>query len=288
MEKNLNDLKLLDGTKYIHAANYIQKYKNYNELSAIQKKALDLLLPQYRKFLEGNKKLSGHTKDIIQKRTMLLNTYFDYITNNGFDNTFTAQSKFRPTIMEEFMYIVFADLIDQIKSKISDSNDNLKLGGTKAYTNLYFAAKNLEEFVREPKIGVNQKDQDFAIFRPITLNIENTGNIQTNLPIVAIENKTYIDKTMLEGSIATAEKIKSGNPYSLFIIVTETYEVDLSVDPAYSRIDQIYVLRKSKRRDGRQQIYHEVVFDLVDNIYNHLIRNWSDIEQKMRDTGRII
>lgn len=288
MEKNLNDLQLLDSSKFIHAANYIQKYRNYSELNANQKHALDLLLPQYRKFLEGNIKLKGHSLDVITKRTTLLNTYFDYITNNGFDNTFTAQSKFRPTIMEEFMYIVFADLISDIKNKIKDNNDSLKLGGTKAYTNLYFAAKNLKEFVREPKIGVNQKDQDFAIFRPITLNIENTGNIQTNLPIVAIENKTYIDKTMLEGSIATAEKIKSGNPYSLFIIVTETYEVDLSVDPAYSRIDQIYVLRKSKRRDGRQPIFSEVVFDLVENIYQHLIRNWSDIEQKMRDTGKII
>ena len=288
MEKNLTDLKLLDSSKFIHAANYIQKYKNYNDLNVNQKRALDLLLPNYRKYLEGNKKLNGHSLDVISKRTALLNTYFDYITQNDFDNTFTAQSKFRPTIMEEFMYIVFADLLNEIKTKIKDDNDGLKLGGTKAYTNLYFAAKNLKEFVREPKIGVNQKDQDFAIFRPITLNIENTGNIQTNLPIVAIENKTYIDKTMLEGSIATAEKIKSGNPYSLFIIVTETYEVDLSVDPAYSRIDQIYVLRKSKRRDGRQPIYSDVIFDLVSNIYQHLVRNWSDIEQKMRDTGKII
>lgn len=288
MEKNLDDLKFLDSSKFIHAANYIQKYKNYSDLNAEQKSALDLLLSKYRKYLDGNKNLKGYSHDIIIKRTELLNTYFDYITQNGFDNVFTAQSKFRPTIMEEFMYIIFADLINDVKTKIKDDKNGLKLGGIKAYTNLYFAAKNLKEFVREPKIGVNQKDQDFAIFRPITLNIENTGNIQTNLPIVAIENKTYIDKTMLEGSIATAEKIKSGNPYSLFIIVTETYEVDLSVDPAYSRIDQIYVLRKSKRKDGRQPIYADVILDLVDNIQKHLVRNWSDIEQKLRDTGKII
>jgi hypothetical protein len=43
---------------------------------------------------------------------------------------------------------------------------------------------------------------------------------------------------MLEGSIATAEKIKYGNPYSLFFVVTERYAVDLSIDPVYSKIDQ--------------------------------------------------
>ena len=77
------------------------------------------------------------------------------------------------------------------------------------------------------------KDQDFAIYREFDLKInDKIHNIR--IPIVAIENKTYIDKTMLEGIIATAEKVKNGNPYSRFVVVSENYDVDLSVDPSYS------------------------------------------------------
>ena len=39
-----------------------------------------------------------------------------------------------------------------------------------------------------------------------------------------------------------------GNPYALFFIVTENYDVSLDVDPAYSRIDQVFVLRKCTRK----------------------------------------
>ena len=103
-----------------------------------------------------------------------------------------------------------------------------------------------------------------------------------NVPVVSIECKTYIDKTMLEGSIATAEKIKSGNPYCLFLVVTEWYDVSYEVDPAYSRIDQIYVLRKQKRKANKNNpINYTVVNDLLE-------RDWSNIEQKLTETGKIL
>lgn len=288
MKKYLNILNTIDPQKHIHASNYILKFKNYQKFNASEQQALNHLLPEYLNFYKKNHEISGYGNAEIISRTTALNTYFDFISSNGYDNMFTAQSKFRPTIMEEFMFILFNDLIKDVKIQINDTADLLKIGGTKAYTNLYFSATNLKGFIDDPQIGVNQKDQDFAIYRPISINIENSVNIKANLPVVAIENKTYIDKTMLEGSIATAEKIKSGNPYSLFIIVTETYDVDLNVDPAYSRIDQIYVLRKGKRKNNNNPIFSDVIIDLAENIKSHLIRNWSDIEQKMTNLGKII
>jgi hypothetical protein len=285
MVDKINFLEQIDHSNYIHAANYLQKFKQYDTLKKRQQEALDDLLIKYSKFYKGNLEIIGYGKNEIKKRTKLLNDYFNYYKDN-YDNFFTAQGKFRSTIIEEFMYVLFKDLISDIKIKIKDETDSLKMGGTKAYTNLYFSAKNLKNFIVNPQIGVNQKNQDFAIYRPITLNIKDAGTIQANLPVVAIENKTYIDKTMLEGSVATADKIKAGNPYSLFIIVTETYDVDLSVDPAYSRIDQIYVLRKGK--DRNVPIFYDVLNDLVENVNNHLVRNWSDIENKMKKYGKII
>jgi hypothetical protein len=94
---------------------------------------------------------------------------------------------------------------------------------------------------------------------------------------------------MLEGSIATADKIKNGNPYCLFLVVTETYDVSYEVDPAYSRIDQIYVLRKSKRRsDENHLIDYNVVQDLFNFVKAHLLRDWSSIEKKLKQEGKIL
>ena len=170
------------------------------------------------------------------------------------------------------------------------SDDFLKLGSVKAYTNLYFKARNASDFINAPQIGINQKDQDFSIYRTLNLRVEDQS-FNTNIPIISLENKTYLDKTMLEGSIATAEKIKSGNPYSFFGIVTETYDVSFDVDPAYSRIDQIYVLRKSKRREADRNslpICSDVVIKLFDDSKHHFEKEWSDIENKLNDIGTII
>lgn len=100
--------------------------------------------------------------------------------------------------------------------------------------------------------------------------------------------KTFIDKTMLDGIIATAEKVKSGNPYSMFVSVTETYDVAFGVDPAYSRIDQIYVLRKTTRKAAWANINADVVLRMFHEIQAHLERPWSDVRTRLNQEGVII
>lgn len=289
-EEILVFFKTLDLTVYKHVSNIITKYKNWNKLSAIQKLALPNIAREYYNFVIGNLEIVGYSVENIIERTQLLNDYYNYINVNNYDNVFTAQGKFRSTILEEFMYILFKDLINEEKEKIENSDDLLKVGSIRAYTNLFFSGTNFENFVEHPQIGIHQKDQDFAIYRPIDITVGNSNSMRTNLPIVAIENKTYIDKTMLEGSIATAEKIKSGNPYSLFFIVTENYDVDLRIDPIYSKINQIYVLRKSKRGNNLPilPVYADVLIDLVTEVKEHLTRNWSDVSAKLTNTGKIL
>jgi len=92
---------------------------------------------------------------------------------------------------------------------------------------------------------------------------------------------------MYEGSVATAEKIKRGNPYSLFLIVTETYEVASNVDPAYSEIDQIYVLRKQSQRENRRAIQSDIVEDLYKRVEQHLSGSWRDVDTKIK-SGKLI
>ena len=270
----------------IHGNNILAKINDNRKIDVIEK-----VIPQYNIFKAFNNALIGYSDDIIAQRVDSLNVYYDYLKENSYDTEYTSQSKFRSTILEEFMYYIFRDFLNEKKADIEDGgNDVLKLGSIKAYTNLYFKAKNIVEFINAPQIGINQKDQDFSIFRTLKLKVENKS-FNTNIPIISLENKTYLDKTMLEGSIATAEKIKSGNPYSFFGIVTETYDVSFDVDPAYSRIDQIYVLRKSKRRDAEREnepIYSEVFISLFNDSKYHFERDWSNIEAKMNNRGTIM
>ena len=276
----------LNSSYLIHGNNILAKINDNRKIDVIES-----VIPKYNIYKSVNENLIGYTDEIIIERVESLNNYYDYLKSNSYDTAYTSQSKFRSTILEEFMYYIFRDFLNEKKDGIeSDGSDVLKLGSIKAYTNLYFKAKNAIEFINSPQIGINQKDQDFSIYRTLKLKVENK-DFNTNIPIISLENKTYLDKTMLEGSIATAEKIKSGNPYSFFGIVTETYDVSFDVDPAYSRIDQIYVLRKSKRREAERNnepIHAEVFINLFNDSRYHFERDWSDIENKMNNSGVII
>jgi hypothetical protein len=55
--------------------------------------------------------LNGFSDEIITERVKYLNDYYNYYNANGYDNVFTSQGKFRSTILEEFMFILFKDYI---------------------------------------------------------------------------------------------------------------------------------------------------------------------------------
>ena len=273
---------LSENKNYIHASNIRTKLKGKNSNEANDLKKL------YENYIQKIKQINhnGNEEKIISEKVKFLNAYYEDFDRGNFGNIFSSQSKLRSTILEEFLCILFEDLICKKQEELK--TENLKAGGVKAYSNLYFSSENLKQFVISPIIGINQKDQDYAIYRSLNLVVNGQISKEINLPIVSIEAKTYIDKTMLEGSIATAEKIKSGNPYAKFFMVAETYEVDQSVDPAYSRIDQIYVLRKSSTRSSTTPIDFNVVHSLYADVKNHLNRDWGNIKQKLSAFGKVI
>jgi hypothetical protein len=265
---------------HIHGKNILAKIKNYRgKGSNIYKKAIHL----YKRWKLQNENIMGSTLKAIKNKVRFLNNYMDKISEI---EIFSSQSKYHSSVLEEFFYYLFSDLINNINRPKRSAN-KIMLGGIRAYSNLYFAPKSIYEFKKTSSIKVNVKDQDFSIYRNVKLTAE---DIETtlNVPVVSIECKTYIDKTMLEGSIATAEKIKNGNPYCLFIVVAETYSVSFDVDPAYSRIDQIYILRKSKDTSKSSKIDYHVVCDLFKYVKKHISRDWSNIKNKLLNNGKII
>ncbi len=268
-----------------HASNVLTKCgscKNQKEYEA-----LSLLLPEYVNYLHKILEINSYDEKSIKKKVRLLNGYYNFMHENNLENSFSSQGKFRPTILEEFLFILFKDYIEEIKDNI-DKDDVLNSGSVKAYSNIYFKAKNFKEFVKSPVIGVNEKDQDYAIYRTFDISVNKRTSLNIRIPAVAIEAKTYIDKTMLDSIIATAEKIKSGNPHTRFVAVAERYDVSYAVDPAYSRIDQIYVLRKSMRKGEWQEIDEKVICTLFDDTIAHLERPWADIETKIKKEGLVM
>lgn len=270
----------------VHANNICVKL-NAKDLSASQRNALCVIVPAYLRYITANLNLKGFTSDVVRQRVAMLNEY--YTTFFPYNTTFSSQGKLRSTILEEFIYLLFKDLVCFYKHKFEDTDDVLKLGSVKAFTNIYLTTNGFKGFLHDVEVAVNQKDQDFAIYRPLHMEI-NGKSFSINMPALAIEVKTYLDKTMYEGAVATAEKIKSGNPYTLFFVVTETYDVSFDVDPAYSRLDQIFVLRKSKRvKVGTPPpIDEQVTIKIMEMARTHFERSWSSIEEKMKSSGTLI
>ena len=254
-------------SKHIHASNIFAKLVKNDNIIFL----LDCAI-KYKEFHE-NFSINNLTKAVNE-----WNKYLNYVQQH---NPFTAQSKFEPTILEECMYRLFANI----------ENEKIKIGNIKAYSNLFFSPLNYSDFQEKSTVKINSKDQDFAIYKQVNLKIsDNDSVIDTFIPVVAFECKTYLDKTMLEGSIATAEKIKNGNPYCRFCIVTEYYEVDKKVDIKHSRIDQIYVLNKDAKRKNSHQsnISVEVIRLLCNDTQKHLESQWSDVEQNIKNKGIVL
>lgn len=283
---NYIDIQANNHRQLCHASNLMRKWHE-GRMTKNQTEAWLNIIDQYYNYIKFNFSLAGYDDQTINKRVVALNKYYNFFYDNKYDNIFTSQGKLRPTILEEFMFLLFRDYVNDLKKKYNDNGNVIDSGSAKAYTNLYFTSSNFQNFIESPTIEINVKDQDFAIYRDFSLNI-NGKNKTIKIPVVAIENKTYIDKTMLEGIISTAEKIKTGNPYALFIAVSENYDVDLTVDPAYSRIDQIYVLRKCRRKEAWTNIDSAVVHKVFKHVQQHIERPWSDVESKMRNEGIII
>jgi len=66
--------------------------------------------------------------------------------------------------------------------------------------------------------------------------------------------------------------------------VLSTYEVSLDVDPKYSSIDQIYVLRKENRNNP---IFDSIVWDLFKFVKSHINSDWYNVKERIR-IGKMI
>lgn len=314
-----------DRNPLVHGSNLEQKEAHRTKYrDSDSKKYLKEIRAEYDKWHDYNIKLVGPTSTptdnddtILTQRVELLSTYKDFLDQQHYAEKFDSRSNLHSSVLEEFLYYLFKDLV-------RDFGENALIGKSHTFKDIFFVPPKYSEMLKRPYARIEKKDHDFVIGATIQVSFESapppeqdenpgekltlvkeepenysqvkvTGNTETHIfdiPVVAIECKTYLDKTMLEGSSRAAEDLKARNPNSLYIVVMEWIKLSSDVNLRKYKVDQIYVLRQQKNTD-REYRYEEdyvknpvnvaVVKHLFYKVRKHLTTDWSGgIEQGIK------
>ncbi len=212
----------------------------------------------------------------------LFNEYKDFIDQQIYAEQFDSRSNLHSSALEEFMYYLFKDLV-------ADYSTNALIGKSRAFKELSFKSDNYDSMLVRPGALLEVKDYDFVIGATINASFrckgKDSGDEESfDMPAVAIECKTYLDKTMLESCSTTGEQLKRNNPNALYIVVAERLKLSEAVNLKNNKIDQIYILRKQKNTDRENRfldgyvanpIYADVVWHLFNMIRDYLSTDWS-------------
>ncbi|HGM7300437.1 TPA: Bpu10I family restriction endonuclease [Stenotrophomonas maltophilia] len=217
----------------------------------------------------------------LADRVGLLNDYKDFIEEARFVGAFDSRSNLQSSVLEEFMYYLFSDLVKSI------SGDAL-VGKSHSFKDVFFRAPSFSAMLQSPHSFIEKKDHDFAIGVSVRADLKTKGAArgeieQWDLPAVAIECKTYLDKTMLQDVSTAAEELKRRNPNAIYIVVAEWLKLTESVNIKKLKVDQIYILRKQKNTDRelrllpgyvKNPIHLDVVEHLFSTVKGHLTVPW--------------
>lgn len=156
---------------------------------------------------------------------------------------------------------------------------------------------------KTPNARIEKKDHDFVIGVNINAKFHCDGSIteeihSLQIAAVSIECKTYLDKTMLEGSSTSAEQLLIRNPNSIYIVVAEWLKLTEEINLRKFKVNQIYILRKQKNTDreyryldGYQKnpIFVDVVEHLYETVRNYLTHPWeSNIHDNLKSKGFLL
>jgi len=274
---------------YVHGDNLTQKENHKTKyLDKESKTFLSEIREKYDAWKKDNEELKGPKKiedetdsDVIKKRVKLLNEYKDFLDQKHYAEKFDSRSNLHSSVLEEFMYYLFKDLVEDI-------SENALIGKSHSFKDIFFRAKNYKAMVEAPNALIEIKDHDFSIGCSVTAKMQCSGvdTIETHewdIPAVAIECKTYLDKTMLQDVSTAADQLKQKNPNAMYIVVSEWLKLTESVNLKKYKVDQIYVLRKQKNTDRefrfeegyvKNPIYVDVVEHLFFTVREFLTKDW--------------
>ncbi len=274
---------------FVHGSNLEQKENHRTKYrDAKSRQYLAEIRMRYDQWKTANEALVGpvavaaeNDQEVLIKRVRLLNEYKDFLDQQHYAEQFDSRSNLHSSVLEEFMYYLFRDLVRGISA-------NALIGKSHSFKDVFFRAPSYKEMVKLPHALVEIKDHDFAIGASVKALMTCAGAATAeshdwDIPAVAIECKTYLDKTMLQDVSTAAEQLKQKNPSAMYIVVAEWLKLTESVNLKKYKIDQIYVLRKQKNTDrefrydaGYQKnpIYADVVEHCFNTVREFLTSDW--------------
>jgi len=287
----------------VHGNNLIQKEQHpekYNDAKC--KKLLAEIRRQYDQWKKANEKLIGPLAKrdngdaaLLTERVRLFSDYKDFIDQQKYAEAFDSRSNLHSSVLEEFIYYLFRDLV-------LDMGHASMIGKATTLKDMFFAPPSYKDMITHAHPRFEGKDHDFVIGATITLNVQCKGEelVETKelqLPAVAIECKTYLDKTMLESSSTAAEQIRARTPNAIYIIVSEWLKLTEDINLKKYKVEQIYVLRRQKNTDreyryGADYVKNPVSTDTVSHLYemvrDHLTNPWMTGVKNGLDRGYLL
>jgi hypothetical protein len=272
-------------SQFAHGDNIAQKKAHktkYRSKEAV--KCLREIEIKYEAWHKANVALTGTDQKTIEKRTELLNKYKDFVDQQCYAEMFDSRSNLHSSVLEEFLVYLFAGSIPCAANKPL-------VGKGATFKSFFLAPKSFKDLLDKPAILVETKDHDFVIGMNLHASFQGhakaeLGDKVFQIPAIAIECKTYLDKSMLEGASIAADELKRVNPGARYVIVAEWLKLTESINLQKYRIDQIYILRRQKNTDRefrfdpkyrKNPIYPDLVWDLYSWVQNYLSAKW-DIE----------
>lgn len=288
---------------FVHGDNLTQKENHRTKYRDEEsKKYLIEIREKYNEWRKANEELVGpfanatpEDEVVVKKRVELLNDYKDFVDQQHYAEKFDSRSNLHSSILEEFVYYLFKDIAKSF-------NDEAIVGKSHAFKDLFVNPSSYKDMVTQPNVKVEIKDHDFIIGVGIDANMIVKGSTEIEnhtleVAAVAIECKTYLDKTMLEGSSVAAEQLKTRNPNAKYIVVSEWLKLSEQVNLQKYKVDQIYVLRKQKNTDRefryadsyvKNVIHEDVVLHLFHTIRLHLTTEWDGSISHGIDRGYLL
>jgi hypothetical protein len=283
---------------------------------------------EYDKWHTANTDLTGPgpepaepDAETVRRRVGLLEQYKGFLDQQEYAEHFDSRSNLHSTVLEEFLYYLFRDLV-------AGFGEHVLIGKSHTFKDIFFQPPNYAAMIGRPFATIERKDHDFVIgitvraeFHTTTPPAEEPDDAENeegiaehsasyqaggvagpdtclfDVPAVAIECKTYLDKTMLEGSSRAAEELKARNPNCLYVVVMEWLKLTDAVNLRKYKVDQIYVFRRQKNTDRefrfgpeyvKRPLDPDVVFHLFALVRSHVTSEWESGVKYGLDRGWLL
>jgi hypothetical protein len=238
------------GSYFYHESNLDGKCRDtpVNSYRRVFQECINFKHNFYTPYKETQLAITGITRADIDKKADLLKNYYPHIDTLEKTHGIKSQAKLRPTVLEEFCGFLLKDIPEIQRLNLGFFNKGV------------FAGIVLD---RHGKAKIKTKDIDFCIGKKFDVSIGDDRH-HIIIPVIAIECKTYIDKTMLSEAQFTAQKMKQGSPNVKVYCISEQNQIDVNEIPTKGRtpLDQIFIIRGKPTNP----ISNDAIFEFFDEV----------------------